>query len=317
MPIFPKPRFPYAFDVAGEVARLRAWKAHRKIPARSRTRLLVATWNIANFGAQAREERHLQLIAEIVSWFDVVAVQEVRDNYGDLARAVGFIGPRHRMIFSDAAGNNERMAFVYDTRKLSLLEEVGEIAFPVTRLNAIKLPGVPEPFKGFDRTPYITAFKSGSMTFGFVNVHLYFGSDAPADIRRRSLETFAVAKWAEARRRSKYSLARHVFAMGDFNMPKNAAGDPVFNALTRLGLELPDHSSGVGSNLAADKHYDQIAYFPAESKQLVDGATGIFDYDGAVFPDLWSNGANRKNFEAYLRYYLSDHRPMWIQLKCE
>jgi hypothetical protein len=29
---------------------------------------------------------------------------------------------------------------------------------------------------------------------------------------------------------------------------------------------------------------------------------------------LWQGGANRKNFLAYLRYYLSDHRPMWVQL---
>ena len=317
MPSFPKPRFPFAFDVATEIARLRAWKAHRKVPGRSRTRLLVATWNVANLGAQQREDAHLQLIAEILGWFDVVAIQELRENYFDLLKIVSFMGPRYRMLFSDASGNNERMAFVYDTRKLSLLEEVGEIAFPVAQLKAIKLPGVAESFAGFDRTPYITAFKTANTSFGFVNVHLFYGSEGGADIRRRSLETFAVAKWAAARRRSKYALATHVFAMGDFNMPKNAAGDPVFDALTRLGLELPAHSSEVGSNLTADKHYDQIAYFPGASKQLIDGPTGIFDLDGALFPSLWANGANRANFFAYLRYYLSDHRLRWMQLRAD
>ena len=85
--------------------------------------------------------------------------------------------------------------------------------------------------------------------------------------------------------------------------------------MTKLGLELPAHSSEIGSNLEADKHYDQIAYFPGESKNLLDGATGIFDYDGAIFPALWDNGNGKKNFAAYLRYYISDHRPMWIRLK--
>jgi hypothetical protein len=185
----------------------------------------------------------------------------------------------------------------------------------VSQLKVIKLPGVTETFAGFDRTPYITAFKTATTSFGFVNVHLFYGSEAGADVRRRSLETYAVAKWAAARRRSKYSLARHVFAMGDFNMPKNAAGDPVFDALTRLGLELPRHSSEIGSNLSSDKHYDQIAYFPDESRDLLDGTSGVFDFDGAVFPDLWADGANRTNFFAYLRYYLSDHRLMWMSLR--
>jgi hypothetical protein len=105
--------------------------------------------------------------------------------------------------------------------------------------------------------------------------------------------------------------------MGDFNMPKNAQYDPVFDALTRLGLELPEHSSEIGSSIVSDSHYDQIAYLPRESRNLLDGATGIFDYDGVIFPDLWKKGTNKANFNMYLRYYISDHRPMWIRLKPE
>ena len=41
---------------------------------------------------------------------------------------------------------------------------------------------------------------------------------------------------------------------------------------------------------------------------------GVFDYDAVIFSDLWKDGTNLKNFKAYLRYYLSDHRPMWVQL---
>ncbi len=43
----------------------------------------------------------------------------------------------------------------------------------------------------------------------------------------------------------------------------------------------------------------------------------VLDYDGVVFPDLWQEGENAKNFRAYLRYYLSDHRPMWVQLSAK
>ena len=310
MPIFPKPDFAFDFDVATEQGLLRQWKAHRHVPAKGPGRLLVATWNVANFGAQAREDRHNQLIAEVMSWFDIVAVQEVRENFGHLDDVVRHLGTPYRMLFSDASGNNERMAFVYNSTRLKLLEEIGEIAFPVAQLRHIKLPGVAQKFEGFDRTPYFATFQAGQTSLLFVNVHLFYGSEQADDMQRRSLETFAVAKWAQARQKSQFSFARNVFAMGDFNMPKNAAGDPVYNALTTLGLELPAHSSEIGSNLASDKHYDQIAYFPGESKALVEGATGIFDFDGAIFPTLWKNGSNKANFNKYLRYYISDHRPM-------
>lgn len=86
------------------------------------------------------------------------------------------------------------MAFLYDSGKLSLLEEVGEIAFPPSRFKSINLPGVDAQFNGFNCTPYLAAFSVGETSMMFVNVHLYFGDEKPASIARRSLETFAVAK---------------------------------------------------------------------------------------------------------------------------
>lgn len=315
MPDFDKPGFPFKFKVADEVAHLRAWKAKRQVPDKKPGRILVATWNVANFGTQQREDEHNQLIAEIMSWFDIIAVQELKENFGHLEDVARHLGAPYRMLFSDASGNNERMGFLYDSKRLRLLEEIGEIAFPVAQLKNIKLPNITRKFDGFDRTPYLAAFQAGKTSLMLVNVHLFYGSESAQDMNRRSLETFAVAKWAQGRQKSKFSFARNVFAMGDFNMPKKKPGDPVFDALTKLGLELPAHSSEIGSNLSSDKHYDQIAYFPGESKTLVDGPAGIFDFDGAIFPKLWKNGNNVKNFRAYLRYYISDHRPMWIQLK--
>ena len=315
MPVFPKPKFPFVVDVPTEISNLRQWKTHRQIPSKQAGRILVATWNIANFGAQQREDEHHRLIAEILSWFDIAAIQEVRENFAGLDDVVRHMGAPYRMLFSDAAGNDERMTFVYDSQKLKLLEEIGEVAFPVSQLKSVKLAGVTQPFQGFDRTPYLATFQAGQTSFLFVNVHLFYGTDKPADIQRRSLETFGVAKWSDHRRKSAFSFTRELFAMGDFNLPKNAQGDPIFDALTKLGLELPAHSSEIGSSIASDNHFDQIAYFPAQSKHLLAGPTGIFDYDGAIFPTLWANGTNTKNFNAYLRYYISDNRPMWVQLK--
>ena len=39
---------------------------------------------------------------------------------------------------------------------------------------------------------------------------------------------------------------------------------------------------------------------------------GVFDFDGALFKTLWDS-RGRRDFLAYLRYYVSDHRPLWAE----
>jgi endonuclease/exonuclease/phosphatase family metal-dependent hydrolase len=314
MPVFPKPKFVFEYDVNTQIERLRAHKQKRAIPDRTKKKLLVATWNIANLGAQHRRDQDKSLIAEILSWFDIVAVQECRENFGDLEDLRRKLPPSTGMLMSDSAGNNERLAYLYDSKKLVLLEEVGEIAFPPSRYKGIKLPGVEDIFNGFDRTPYLASFQVGNSSITFVNVHLFFGKEKSKSIGRRVLETFAVAKWADARHRSTFSFTREMVALGDFNMPKSEPGDPVFNALTKLGLELPEHSTQIASSIANESNYDQIAFMPGMTAHCFTGLKGVFDFDTALFPDLWQDGKNKTNFKSYIRYYLSDHRPMWIQL---
>lgn len=314
MPVFPKPKFAFEYDPKTEVARLREHKKARAIPKREQGKLLVATWNIANLGAQQRRDQDLSIIAEIVSWFDIIAVQECRENFGHLFDIQKKLPKSYRIIMSDASGNNERMAFIYDSRKLTILEEVGEIAFPPAQFNSIKLPGISVPFNGFDRTPYLAAFSVGATSIMFANVHLYFGDETPESMARRSLETFAVAKWADLRKNSPFSFTRELVALGDFNMPKREPSDPIYKALTKLGLELPEHSTQIASSISSSANYDQIAFFPETTRQHFTGQKGVFDFDAVIFPNLWQNGTNTKDFKAYLRYYMSDHRPMWVQL---
>lgn len=314
MPVFPKPKFAYSYDRNDQIAFLRKHKKKRSIPKRNQDKLLVATWNIANLGAQARRDQDHSIIAEVVSWFDIIAIQECRENFGDLFDIQNKLPKSYRVIMSDASGNNERMVFIYDSKKLTALEEVGEIAFPPSRYKSIKLPGVNSSFNGFDRTPYLAAFSSNGNSFIFVNVHLYYGDKKPKSINRRALETFAVAKWADLRKRSPFSFTRELIALGDFNMPKCAPGDPIYKALTKLGMELPEHSTQIASSISSDANYDQVAFLPETSQNFFTGLKGVFDFDAVLFPDLWNNGSNEKNYKAYLRYYFSDHRPMWVQL---
>jgi endonuclease/exonuclease/phosphatase family metal-dependent hydrolase len=317
MPVFPKPKFPFEYDISAEIARLRQHKQTRQIPERTPDTILAATWNLANLGAQLRRDQDRSLIAEVLSWFDLIAIQECRENFSDLFDLQNKLGPEYKVCMSDTGGNDERLSFLYDSRKLTALEEIGEIAFSPADLRYIKLPGITQPFQGFDRTPYLVSFAAGMTSFVFVNVHLFWGDDKPASMERRALETFGVARWAWLRQKSQFSFTRELVVMGDFNMPKSDPSDPIYQALTSKGLELPEHSTQIASAIAADANYDQIAFLPGTTKNCFTGRKGVFDYDAVIFPDLWQSGKNKTNFKAYLRYYISDHRPMWVQMKME
>jgi hypothetical protein len=230
MPPFPKPRFDFEYDPAEEIRVLRRYFAadpSRTIPKKQKSRVLIATWNIANLGVQHRREQDYRILAEIISWFDVVAVQEVHANLEGLQGIKSHLPEAYRLLYSDAGGNDERLTFVFDSNKLVLSDEVAEVAPAPKDYKSITLPGVKGSFNGFDRSPYLATFTAEAFTVSLVTAHLFFGSDTiPTDIARRSLEAAAVAWWTNRRHRNKYAPTKHVLALGDMNLPKTDKSDP-------------------------------------------------------------------------------------------
>ncbi len=314
MPSFRKPPFAFDYEVAQEIDALRGHKRHREIPDKKDNHLLLATWNIANLGLHKRQKRDYQVLAEIMSWFDLIALQEVNERLEGLRSIQEFLPPSFKVLFSDKAGNNERLAYLYDSNKVAPLEKVGEIAIPPKDHNHIKLGDISIPFIGFDRNPYLAAFKAGAFTFVLVNVHQYYGHKGDDSIERRSLETYAVARWADLRHKSKYSYSANIIALGDFNLPKVEKGDPIYRALTARGLRLPHHSTRISSSISLDRAYDQIAFFPGPTKDRFTKKMGVFDFDGVLFSELWETHT-KNQFTSYVRYYISDHRPVWAEFK--
>jgi len=315
MPSFPKPKFAHTVDLAKEIKSLRDYKDKApgiQIPVSKPNNLLLATWNIANFGEQDRQKEHLEIVAEIISWFDLIAIQETKENSEHFQMVVSLVGKSYKFIFSDTAGNNERMAFIYDSNKIAVREEVAELAIPPSDYKDIKLPGVADKFEGFDRSPYLVSFKVQNFEFALLNVHLYFGDDSEqASINRRCLEAYCVGRWADLRSKSKHSFTNNVFALGDFNLPKLDEKDQVYKALRSRGLQLPEHSSKIYSNINNDKAYDQIAFLPGMKSNII--SHGVFPFDNVAFAEIYNN-KSAALFRSYIRYYLSDHRPMWMEL---
>jgi endonuclease/exonuclease/phosphatase family metal-dependent hydrolase len=317
MPPFPRPPFDAEFpvDARREIRALRAHARERGIPKRSPDKLLLATWNIANLGLQKRDDADYAVLAEIISWFDLVAVQEVNDNLDGLRALREHLPKRYSALFSDASGNRERGAFIFDNRAVTVLDKVGRLAIPPSQLRYIKLPGSDEPFMGFDRGPYMAAFRTrGTFEFLLLNVHLFFGGEQEDDLRRRALETYALAWWAQRRQDSRYAYVKDIIPLGDFNLPKMDPSDEIFRALTAKGLRLPplhaDSQVG-GTSLGGVNHYDQIALFPSRTRELRQVA--VFDFDNVVFRDVWEE-RTPKQFLSYVRFHLSDHRPLWAEL---
>ena len=320
MPSFRRPSFDIDFDVDAEKRALRRYRNHkpgRRIPRRSNSSLLLASWNIANLGAQDRQPRHYALIAEMIKWFDLVAIQEVRDDLSGLDALMAALPGSWRTVFTDKAGNDERMAFLYRHPKVRLMNMCGEIAIPVSEQTHIKLPGVDRKFSGFDRNPMIATFNIRGFQVGLVNVHLYFGkhntaAQKRASMDRRRLEAYAVSRWCDLRRGDTDRYVDHFVALGDFNLPRwDDNNDPIRQALTRRGLQRPEHSSRIASAIASDSDYDQILVLPGLASRVQ--AAGVYDYDGAIFRAMYDSRTAAAH-RAYLRYYMSDHRPIWSQI---
>ena len=108
------------------------------IPAkRPAENLLIATWNIRSFGSLTRkwtsgandspkrDLRGLRAICEIASRFDVIAIQEVVGDLRALRDMMRYLGDDWAFLMTEvtigAAGNNERLAFVFDCRRVQPL----------------------------------------------------------------------------------------------------------------------------------------------------------------------------------------------------
>lgn len=94
----------------------------------------IATWNLREFGGNkynGRDYECLYYIAEIISHFDIVAVQEVRDNLDEFLDLLKILGPDWSYLATDVtdgpSGNQERMVYLYNRRRVQFRNIAGEL----------------------------------------------------------------------------------------------------------------------------------------------------------------------------------------------
>ncbi len=352
---FPDPG-PLPFNGTKERKALDKHFTARNVPKSRDGHLLVASWNIANLGPQDRPLRSLYVIAHILKRFDLVAVQELNDDFGHFQTILKRLGPKYNFVMSDKAGNDERLAFIYRVDKVELDKVWGEVAltkreYPKRTVTVHYRQGGEDKtqkfsnhrFIPFDRNPYIGSFISGRVEFIIANVHLYYGAAQNSTSEknrlkyaRRVLEIHALARWAHRVSTGEHAWDRDILLMGDMNVPNTTHNEATIKALREFGWRSLDYESNDnignqpaalsrigGSNIGNDKTYDQMAVSPSRFSNRITGS-GVFDFDNVVFATKWNqiraattHSKAIKEFRKYLRFHLSDHRPLWLELKTD
>jgi hypothetical protein len=136
--------------------------------------LHLATWIIREFDSTkygVRGRGPIFYIAEIVDRFDLVAVQEVRDDLTALNELMRYLGGWWKYMLTDvtegAPGNRERMAFLYESRKIRFGGLAGEtVVFAVKKL---------EPARQLARTPFVVGLQAGWFRFTISMTHILYG----------------------------------------------------------------------------------------------------------------------------------------------
>ncbi|MEM9937094.1 MAG: endonuclease/exonuclease/phosphatase family protein [Bacteroidota bacterium] len=307
-----------------------------QIPAKKvAENLLIATWNIRDFDSKAygfRSQEAIYYIAEIIDHFDLVAVQEVNENLAALHRVKKVLGFSWKVIFSDvtegSSGNDERLAFLYDSRKLSFTGLAGEIVVPPIKEDSEEGETIYTPQDQLSRTPLIVGLRTSWFKFSISTVHILYGKNRNDDPRRVK-EIELLSDFLAERTDNPHANSPNMILLGDFNIFKPS--NKTFEKITDNFL-IPEELRDLPSNVPQNKFYDQIAfrgYVPTENIQA-----GIFNFyhyvyrleDELSYADLMPNTYhNKTEAEKKTRYYktywrthqMSDHLPMWVELKID
>lgn len=342
---FPIKRWMDAAEKARTAERLLALRQKLKseITDRAgRNSLLIATWNLRDFdsnrlghGPRLRESNYY--IAEIISAFDLIALQEVSRNMEALETVLSILGPGWDYIATDTiegkTGAEERMAFLFRQSKVMFRKIAGEIVLPGGQTVAPR--GRPsDPRRAgelaFTRTPFLAAFQSGGFKFNLCTLHFSYEARKAADLERHLAQIEMTARFLRERRgreREEYIL------LGDFGA--GAPSDLVARVLQRHAFDLPEGLTRRRAQLNAGRYYDQIAFRIAEDRMELAGC-GVFRYFDAVFRDndedfaayrefmledkandLWNGGPRDYYAKQWRTWQISDHLPLWAELKVD
>lgn len=322
---------------------------------KSESSLLLATWNIRDFdsnkfGYGPRLKESFYYIAEMISCFDLVAVQEVNRDLSAWQKVMAILGREWDYIATDttegAGGNGERMVFVYNTEKVWFRKIAGEIVLPdgqqIVAKRKVKKPAAGEPELAvkqvqFSRSPFLVAFQSGWFRFSLCTAHLYYGAASGPQLEQRIAEIAAMVKFlaqrqdiASQQEKDNHGAVENYIVLGDFNVV--SPQHKTMEALKSNGFIVPPEIDGDKVRKEGNHYYDQIAVRvkDARFKVLGGGMLQIYedvfrDEDFAHYQHLlpaqdleqdekFKAKTPEAIYKKWRTWQMSDHQPLWIEV---
>ncbi|MCO6359553.1 endonuclease/exonuclease/phosphatase family protein [Roseivirga pacifica] len=301
------------------------------IPKKQGDNLLVANWNLKEFGQTSKHPEFHYYIAEMMSAFDLIVVQEVRRSIRELQILVNILGQHWAYVINDvtegSAGNSERGAIIYDKRRVDFNGFSGELV-------VVDGPQL-------KRTPHITGFISGWKHFSIINVHLDPGKKSENELHRYD-ELKRIMETMSPKLKTQGLGYENIILTGDFNFYPNIDDESVdllagydFKQLTKL--------ESVDTTLAKNNYtYDRVFIRRDKYFEIVKGEDGLekggtlefrslFEDDVETYramaredyqrrnPSKTFNEANYPNYfwVHWLSRQMSDHYPIWFELKTD
>ena len=239
--------------------------------------LTIATWNVRFLSDGSRDDTELALIADVVARYDLVAIQEARDETV-LARLAVML-QAYEYVASPRVGRGQKEIYAY-----------------FFRAGAAELLGTPYLIDDRDdlfiREPFVAHFRAGSFDFSLVTIHLLYG-DSAADRREELIlldEVLAAvdeANGAEA----------DVMLLGDFNFPADDGG-------WQLDGWEPTVAPTQKTTISERSSYDNLWRRPGATGEFR-GLVEIYAFDDRLF-----GGDDEAASLA-----VSDHRPVAVMFE--
>jgi len=300
---------------------------------RTEENLLVASWNIKEFGHTGqRLPEAYYYIAEIIARFDLVAIQEIKSTLKDLSLVMRILGSDWSYLVNDItggpAGNRERSCYIYNTKRVGLSGLVGELVLWPELTDGARLAQLA-------RTPYMTGFRAGWKSFVLINLHLSPDRQGNKALDRKAEVELLIAALAK---KSDELWGENLILTGDFNFYRSADRQSV-DLLASAGFVEVESLRGAFTNASETEAYDRFfirknKYFRLaarngrESGGVFNPFAHVFRLDDAATyrPDMlavYGGGADLANDDAALRSYfdrywqqnqLSDHLPIWFEV---
>jgi len=205
----------------------------------------------------------------------------------------------------------------------------------------------------FARTPFMVSLMANWFSFNICTVHIYYGEEENeqgiVERRKKEIETIS----SVLLERQKEEDISYIL-LGDFNIPDT--NGVYFNALSKKrGFFVPKEIQNHPTDLGHVSHYDQIAFKLKLEDEMVlysdnEQRAGAFNFTKSVFRDSDQVSdydiyishyldsylgelakKNKKNktkkedtvearrafFRGWRTYQMSDHLPLWVELKID